>query len=45
MGSICTNQPIQLPDYKETVSGTTLPGFVAAGGLALKLFALVGSFL
>ena len=35
MGSICTNQPIQLPDYKETVSGTTLPGFVAAGGKEL----------
>ena len=35
MGAICTNQPIQLPDYKETVSGTTLPGFVAAGGKEL----------
>jgi len=35
MGSICTNQPIQLPDYKETVSGTTLPGYVAAGGKEL----------
>tara|TARA_R100000654_G_scaffold8099_3_gene19241 strand:+ start:523 stop:1611 length:1089 start_codon:yes stop_codon:yes gene_type:complete len=35
MGSICTNQPIQLPDYKETVSGTQLPGFVAAGGKEL----------
>ena len=32
MGAICTNQPIQLPDYKETVTGTTIPGFVAAGG-------------
>ena len=35
MGSICTNQPIQLPDYQETVSGTTLPGYVAAGGKEL----------
>lgn len=35
MGSICTNQPIQLPDYKETVTGTTLPGYVAAGGKEL----------
>ena len=35
MGAICTNQPIQLPDYKETVSGTQLPGFVAAGGKEL----------
>ena len=35
MGAICTNQPIQLPDYKETVTGTTLPGFVAAGGKEL----------
>ena len=32
MGALCTNQPIVLPDYKETVSGTQLPGFVAAGG-------------
>jgi hypothetical protein len=35
MGAICTNQPIQLPDYKETVSGTSVPGFVAAGGKEL----------
>ena len=35
MGAVCTNQPIQLPDYKETVSGTQLPGFVAAGGKEL----------
>jgi len=35
MGSLCTNQPIVLPDYKETISGTTLPGFVAAGGKEL----------
>jgi len=35
MGALCTNQPIVLPDYKETVSGTQLPGFVAAGGKEL----------
>tara|TARA_Y100001972_G_scaffold128837_1_gene192042 strand:+ start:3451 stop:4641 length:1191 start_codon:yes stop_codon:yes gene_type:complete len=35
MGAVCTNQPIQLPDYKETVSGTQLPSFVAAGGKEL----------
>lgn len=35
MGAICTNQPIQLPDYKETITGTTVPGFVAAGGKEL----------
>ena len=35
MGSLCTNQPIQLPDYKETVTGTTLPAYVAAGGKEL----------
>ena len=35
MGAICTNQPIVLPDYKETVSGTQLPAFVAAGGKEL----------
>ena len=32
MGSFCTNTPVELPDYKETVTGTQLPGFVAAGG-------------
>ena len=35
MGALCTNQPIQLPDYKETVTGTTLPAYVAAGGKEL----------
>ena len=35
MGALCTNQPIQLPDYKETVTGTQLPAFVAAGGKEL----------
>jgi hypothetical protein len=35
MGAICTNQPIQLPDYKETVTGTQLPAYVAAGGKEL----------
>ena len=35
MGSLCTNQPISLPDYKETVTGTTLPAYVAAGGKEL----------
>ena len=35
MGALCTNQPIQLPDYKETVTGTQLPAFVSAGGKEL----------
>ena len=35
MGALCTNQPIVLPDYKETVTGTQLPAFVAAGGKEL----------
>ena len=35
MGALCTNQPIQLPDYKDTVTGTQLPAFVSAGGKEL----------
>ena len=35
MGALCTNQPIQLPDYKETITGTTLPAYVSAGGKEL----------
>ena len=35
MGAVCTNQPIQLPDYKETITGTQLPAFVSAGGKEL----------
>ena len=35
MGALCTNQPTVLPDYKETVTGTQLPAFVAAGGKEL----------
>ena len=35
MGSFCTNTPVELPDYTETVTGTQLPGFVAAGGKEL----------
>jgi len=35
MGALCTNQPIQLPDYKETVTGTQLPAFISAGGKEL----------
>ena len=35
MGALCTNQPIQLPDYKDTVTGTTLPAYVSAGGKEL----------
>lgn len=35
MGSLCTNTPIALPDYKETVQGTQLPSFVSAGGKEL----------
>ena len=32
MGSLCTNQFTELPSYTETISGTSVPGFVAAGG-------------
>jgi len=35
MGGLCTVSATPLPDYKETVQGTTLPGFVAAGGKEL----------
>ena len=35
MGGLCTTSATPLPDYKETVQGTTLPGFVAAGGKEL----------
>ena len=32
MGGLCTNTATELPSYSETVQGTTLPAFVAAGG-------------
>ena len=32
MGGLCTVSATPLPDYKETVGQTQLPGFVAAGG-------------
>ena len=32
MGGLCTTSATPLPDYKETVGTTQLPGFVAAGG-------------
>jgi len=35
MGALCTNQPIQLPDYKETITNTQLPAYVSAGGKEL----------
>lgn len=35
MGALCTNQPIVLPDYKDTITGTSIPAFVSAGGKEL----------
>ena len=35
MGGLCTNTATELPSYSETVQGTTLPAFVAAGGKEL----------
>ena len=32
MGGLCTNTATELPSYSETVQGTNLPAFVAAGG-------------
>ncbi len=35
MGGLCTASATELPSYSETVQGTTLPAFVAAGGKEL----------
>ena len=35
MGGVCTASATELPSYSETVQGTTLPAFVAAGGKEL----------
>ena len=35
MGALCTNQPIVLPAYKDTITGTSIPAFVSAGGKEL----------
>ena len=35
MGSLCTNQPIVLPDSSKVVQGTQIPEWVSAGGKQL----------
>ena len=32
MGSLCTNQPIVLPDSSKVVQGTQIPEWVSAAG-------------
>ena len=35
MGSLCTNQPIVLPDSSKVVQGTQIPEWVSAAGKQL----------